>query len=323
MSPITPSPIVAPAAEVLLARPRGFCAGVVRAIEIVERALELHGAPVYVFHEIVHNGHVVADLREKGAVFVDSLEQVPKGAVTVFSAHGVSLAVVRQSQSRKLQVIDATCPLVSKVHLQAQRYAKTGHAIVVIGHAGHEEVVGTMGRIEGPVHLVSEVAGVAALPLAPDAPVAYVTQTTLSLDDTREIIAALKARFERIVGPETDDICYATQNRQNAVRELAAQVDLVLVVGARNSSNSARLREVAAQQGRPAHLVQDESGIDPAWVAGARRIGVTAGASTPEVLVQRVAQRLRELGAGQVRQADGADEGIVFRLPVALLRPVA
>lgn len=323
MSPITPSPIVAPAAEVLLARPRGFCAGVVRAIEIVERALELHGAPVYVFHEIVHNGHVVADLREKGAVFVDSLEQVPKGAVTVFSAHGVSLAVVRQSQSRKLQVIDATCPLVSKVHLQAQRYAKSGHTIVVIGHAGHEEVVGTMGRIEGPVHLVSEVAGVAALPLAPDAPVAYVTQTTLSLDDTREIIAALKARFERIVGPETDDICYATQNRQNAVRELAAQVDLVLVVGARNSSNSARLREVAAQQGRPAHLVQDESGIDPAWVAGARRIGVTAGASTPEVLVQRVAQRLRELGAGQVRQADGADEGIVFRLPVALLRPVA
>lgn len=323
MSPITPSPIVAPAAEVLLARPRGFCAGVVRAIEIVERALELHGAPVYVFHEIVHNGHVVADLRDKGAVFVDSLDQVPKGAVTVFSAHGVSLEVVRQSQSRKLQVIDATCPLVTKVHLQAQRYAKTGHTIIVIGHAGHEEVVGTMGRIETAVHLVSEVADVAALPLAPDAPVAYVTQTTLSLDDTREIIAALKARFTRIVGPETDDICYATQNRQNAVRELAAQVDLVLVVGARNSSNSARLREVAAQQGRTAHLVQDESGIDPAWVAGARRIGVTAGASTPEVLVQRVAQRLRELGAAHVRQADGADEGIVFRLPVALLRPAA
>ncbi len=323
MSPITPSPIVAPAAEVLLARPRGFCAGVVRAIEIVERALELHGAPVYVFHEIVHNGHVVADLRDKGAVFVDSLDQVPKGAVTVFSAHGVSLEVVRQSQSRKLQVIDATCPLVTKVHLQAQRYAKTGHTIIVIGHAGHEEVVGTMGRIETAVHLVSEVADVAALPLAPDAPVAYVTQTTLSLDDTREIIAALKARFAHIVGPETDDICYATQNRQNAVRELAAQVDLVLVVGARNSSNSARLREVAAQQGRTAHLVQDESGIDPAWVAGARRIGVTAGASTPEVLVQRVAQRLRELGAAHVRQADGADEGIVFRLPVALLRPAA
>lgn len=323
MSPITPSPIVAPAAEVLLARPRGFCAGVVRAIEIVERALELHGAPVYVFHEIVHNGHVVADLRDKGAVFVDSLDQVPKGAVTVFSAHGVSLDVVRQSQSRKLQVIDATCPLVTKVHLQAQRYAKLGHAIVVIGHAGHEEVVGTMGRVETEVYLVSEAADVATLPLAPDAPVAYVTQTTLSLDDTREIIAALKARFAKIVGPETNDICYATQNRQNAVRELAAQVDLVLVVGASNSSNSARLREVAAQQGREAHLVQDERGIDPAWIAGARRIGVTAGASTPEVLVQRVAQRLRELGASEVRQAEGADEGIVFRLPVALLRRAA
>ena len=323
MSPITASPILAPAADVLLARPRGFCAGVVRAIEIVERALELHGAPVYVFHEIVHNGHVVADLRDKGAVFVDSLEQVPKGAVTVFSAHGVSLAVVQQSQVRRLQVIDATCPLVTKVHLQAQRYARQGHAIIVIGHAGHEEVVGTMGRVEGEVHLVSEAAQVAALPIAAGAPVAYVTQTTLSLDDTRGIIAALKARFPQIVGPETDDICYATQNRQNAVRELAAQVDVVLVVGARNSSNSTRLREVAAQQGVDAYLVQDDSGIDPAWVAGARRIGVTAGASTPEVLVQRVAQRLRELGAGDVRQAEGLDEGIVFRLPVALLRRAA
>jgi len=271
----------------------------------------------------VHNGHVVADLRDKGAVFVDSLEQVPKGAVTVFSAHGVSLAVVQQSQVRRLQVIDATCPLVTKVHLQAQRYARQGHAIIVIGHAGHEEVVGTMGRVEGEVHLVSEAAQVQALPIDVGAPVAYVTQTTLSLDDTRGIIAALKARFPQIVGPETDDICYATQNRQNAVRELAAQVDVVLVVGARNSSNSTRLREVAAQQGVDAYLVQDDSGIDPAWVAGARRIGVTAGASTPEVLVQRVAQRLRELGAGDVRQAEGLDEGIVFRLPVALLRRAA
>jgi 4-hydroxy-3-methylbut-2-enyl diphosphate reductase len=323
MSPIVPAPIVAPAAQVLLARPRGFCAGVVRAIEIVERALDLHGAPVYVFHEIVHNGHVVADLRTKGAVFVDSLDQVPKGAVTVFSAHGVSLAVVQQSQSRKLQVIDATCPLVTKVHLQAQRYAQKGHVIVVIGHPGHEEVEGTMGRVETEVHLVSDIAQVAALPMPADAPVAYVTQTTLSLDDTRGIIAALKARYPAIVGPETDDICYATQNRQNAVRELAAQVDIVLVVGARNSSNSARLREVAQQQGKPAHLVQDETGIDPAWVAGARRIGITAGASTPEVLVQRVAQRLRELGAGEVRQAEGDDEGIVFRLPVAVLRRAA
>ncbi|MGD9833321.1 MAG: 4-hydroxy-3-methylbut-2-enyl diphosphate reductase [Piscinibacter sp.] len=323
MSPIVPAPIVAPAAQVLLARPRGFCAGVVRAVEIVERALDLHGAPVYVFHEIVHNGHVVADLRTKGAVFVDSLEQVPKGAVTVFSAHGVSLAVVQQSQSRKLQVIDATCPLVTKVHLQAQRYAQKGHVIVVIGHAGHEEVEGTMGRVETEVHLVSDIDQVAALPMPADAPVAYVTQTTLSLDDTRGIIAALKVRYPAIVGPETDDICYATQNRQNAVRELAAQVDVVLVVGARNSSNSARLREVAQQQGKPAHLVQDETGIDPAWVAGARRIGITAGASTPEVLVQRVAQRLRELGAGEVRQAEGDDEGIVFRLPVSVLRRAA
>ncbi len=323
MSPIVPAPIVAPAAEVLLARPRGFCAGVVRAIEIVERALELHGAPVYVFHEIVHNGHVVADLRAQGAVFVDSLEQVPKGAVTVFSAHGVSLAVVQQAQSRKLQVIDATCPLVTKVHLQAQRYAQRGHTIVVIGHAGHEEVVGTMGRVATEVHLVSDIAQVSMLPMPADTPVAYVTQTTLSLDDTRGIIAALKARYPGIVGPETDDICYATQNRQNAVRELAAQVDVVLVVGASNSSNSARLREVAAQQGRPAHLVQDEFGIDPDWVAGARRIGVTAGASTPEVLVQRVAQRLRELGAADVRQAEGDDEGIVFRLPVSVLRRTA
>ena len=323
MSPIVPAPIVAPAAQVLLARPRGFCAGVVRAIEIVERALDLHGAPVYVFHEIVHNGHVVADLRAKGAVFVDSLEQVPKGAVTIFSAHGVSLAVMRLSQSRKLQVIDATCPLVTKVHLQAQRYARQGHVIVVIGHAGHEEVEGTMGRVETEVHLVSDTEQVAALPMPEGTPVAYVTQTTLSLDDTRGIIAALKARYPAIVGPDTDDICYATQNRQNAVRELAAQVDVVLVVGARNSSNSARLREVAQQQGKPAHLVQDETGIDPAWVAGARRIGITAGASTPEVLVQRVAQRLRELGASEVRQAEGHDEGIVFRLPVAVLRRAA
>lgn len=323
MSPIVPGPIVAPAAQVLLARPRGFCAGVVRAIEIVERALQLHGAPVYVFHEIVHNGHVVADLRTKGAVFVDSLDQVPKGAVTVFSAHGVSLAVVQQSQSRKLQVIDATCPLVTKVHLQAQRYARQGHVIVVIGHPGHEEVEGTMGRVETEVHLVSDVAQVDALPMPAGTLVAYVTQTTLSLDDTRGIIAALKARYPAIVGPETDDICYATQNRQNAVRELAAQVDIVLVVGARNSSNSARLREVAQQQGKPAHLVQDETGVDPAWVAGARRIGITAGASTPEVLVQRVAQRLRELGADDVRQAEGDDEGIVFRLPIAVLRRAA
>jgi 4-hydroxy-3-methylbut-2-enyl diphosphate reductase len=308
---------------VLLAQPRGFCAGVVRAIEIVERALQLHGAPVYVFHEIVHNGHVVADLRDKGAVFVDSLDQVPKGAVTVFSAHGVSLAVVRQSQSRKLQVIDATCPLVTKVHLQAQRYSKLGHSIVIIGHAGHEEVEGTMGRVSTPVHLVSVVADVHKLTLPADAPLAYVTQTTLSLDDTREIIAALKQRYPQIVGPETDDICYATQNRQNAVRALADQVDLMLVVGAHNSSNSMRLREVAAQQGVQAHLVRDETDIDSRWLQGATRIGLSAGASTPEVLVQRVARRLQELGAADVRQIAGLEEGIVFRLPLSLLRRAA
>ncbi len=313
----------ATAAQVLLAQPRGFCAGVVRAIEIVERALELHGAPVYVYHEIVHNGHVVDRLRERGAVFVDTLDQVPARAVTVFSAHGVSLAVERQARARGLDVIDATCPLVSKVHLQAQRYARAGHTLIVIGHPGHEEVEGTMGRIDTPVFLVSDLADVRRLTLAPDTPLAYVTQTTLSLDDTRDIIAGLRQRFPAIVGPDTDDICYATQNRQTAVRELASQVELVLVVGARNSSNSMRLREVAAQQGVPAYLVQDESGIDPAWLAGVQRIGVSAGASTPEVLVQRVAQRLRALGASDVRQAPGLEEGIVFRLPVALLRRAA
>jgi 4-hydroxy-3-methylbut-2-enyl diphosphate reductase len=309
--------------QVLLAQPRGFCAGVVRAIEIVERAIEMHGTPVYVFHEIVHNGHVVAKLRDQGAVFVDSLEHVPAGAVTVFSAHGVSTAVVQQAEARGLQVIDATCPLVSKVHRQAQRYARLGHTIVVIGHAGHEEVEGTMGRVETPVFLVSSLDAVWQLPLATDTPLAYVTQTTLSLDDTRDIIAALLQRFPGIVGPATDDICYATQNRQNAVRELAKQVDVVLVVGARNSSNSMRLREVAAQQGVAAYLVQDEQGIEPTWLAKAQRIGVTAGASTPEVLVQRVAQRLRELGAGDVLQTAGLEEGIVFRLPAALLRRAA
>jgi 4-hydroxy-3-methylbut-2-enyl diphosphate reductase len=320
-APLTLHPAAAP--ELLLSRPRGFCAGVVRAIAIVERALQLYGTPVYVFHEIVHNGHVVADLRSRGAVFVDSLEQVPVGSVTVFSAHGVSLQVVQQAEDRDLKVIDATCPLVSKVHLQVQRYARSGHTIIVIGHAGHEEVEGTMGRVTTPVHLVGERADVQRLPLAADTALAYVSQTTLSLDDTRDIIAALRQRFPQIVGPDTDDICYATQNRQSAVRALAAQVDLVLVVGARNSSNSMRLREVAAQQGVPSHLVQDETGIDAQWLVDVRRIGITAGASTPEVLVQRVATRLRELGAGEVRQIEGQDENIVFRLPVALLQRAA
>jgi len=309
--------------DVVLAQPRGFCAGVVRAIEIVQRALEIHGAPVYVFHEIVHNGHVVANLRARGAVFVDDLDSVPRGAVTVFSAHGVSRAVVAQAARRELDVIDATCPLVTKVHLQAQRYAKMGFSIIVIGHRGHEEVEGTMGSVDAPVYLVSSAEDVACLPLRSDAPLAYVTQTTLSLDDTREVIAALTARFPAIVGPEVADICYATQNRQNAVRALAAEVDLVVVVGARNSSNSARLREVAAQSGTAAYLVQDAGEVDAAWLAGVRRVGITAGASTPEVLVRQVCERLRALGAADVRQLDGVRENVVFRLPASLLQRTA
>ena len=306
--------------DIHLAQPRGFCAGVVRAIEIVERALQLHGAPVYVFHEIVHNGHVVADLRARGAIFVDDLASVPVGAVTVFSAHGVSRAVVAQARARKLDVIDATCPLVTKVHLRAQRYAAAGHAIIVIGHRGHEEVEGTMGSVDAPVYLMSTTDDVLALPLEPDSPLAYVTQTTLSLDDTREVIAALRERFPAIVGPDTSEICYATQNRQNAVRALAAEVDLVIVVGARNSSNSARLREVAAQSGGAAYLVQQAGEIDPRWLDGAAHVGVSAGASTPEVLVREVCDRLRELGAGAVRTLDGVRENVVFRLPAELLR---
>lgn len=307
--------------QVLLAQPRGFCAGVQRAVQIVERALELHGAPVYVFHEIVHNGHVVAALRALGAVFVDDLADVPPGAVTVFSAHGVSLAIEREARARALRVIDATCPLVAKVHQQAQRHARQGREVIVIGHAGHEEVVGTMGRVVGPVHRVGSLADVAALPLPADAPVAYVTQTTLSLDDTRPLIDALVARFPGIVGPGTDGICYATQNRQHAVRALARDVDLLLVVGARNSSNARRLCEVAAQQGVQAQLVDDEQGVDPAWLhAGVRRVGLSAGASTPELLVQRVARRLLALGAGSVTQLPGVQESVVFRLPTVLQR---
>ncbi len=327
----------APVVQVLLSHPRGFCAGVVRAIEIANRALELHGAPIFIFHEIVHNGHVVADLRSRGVVFVNELSEVPSGAVTIFSAHGVSLAVVREAQARGLNVIDATCPLVSKVHQHAQRYSRSGHTLIVIGHPGHEEVEGTLGRVNTPAFLVSNVADAMLLKLpvntppditSPDAtPLAYVTQTTLSLDDTRDIIDTLTKRFPHIKGQNTDDICYATQNRQNAVRELAKQVELILVVGSRNSSNATRLFEVAAQQGVAAYLVQDESEINPHWLTSLQRIGVTAGASTPEVLVQRVAHRLSQLSAANILQSDVLDprleEGIVFRLPVALLRRAA
>jgi len=301
--------------DILLAQPRGFCAGVVRAVGIVEHALKLYGAPVYVFHEIVHNRHVVEDLRSRGVVFVDDLEAVPAGAVAIFSAHGVSDAVVEQARQRELRVVDATCPLVAKVHLQAQRYARLGYDVVVVGHRGHEEVEGTIGSVRGPVHLVSGLADVATLEVADPERVAYVTQTTLSLDDTRAIIAQLRHRFPRIEGPGVDDICYATQNRQNAVRDMLPARDLVLVVGARNSSNSNRLRELASERGVPAYLVEDEADIDPAWLQGVHSLGLTSGASAPEVLVTRVCERLQALGAGTIRQLPGLRETVKFRLP--------
>ncbi len=304
--------------DVLLAQPRGFCAGVARAIEIAERALAIHGAPVYVFHEIVHNGHVVGDLAARGAVFVEDIEAIPEGAVTVFSAHGVSTAVVDAARRRNLQVIDATCPLVTKVHLQAQRYSQRGYTIVVVGHSGHEEVEGTRGSVSGPVHVVGTLDEIAALPMAAHDPVAYVTQTTLSMDDTRELIDALESRYPQIVGPGLDDICYATLNRQRAVQQLARRVDLVIVVGARNSSNSNRLQEVAADQGVPAWLVQDADDVQAIWLDGVEHIGVTAGASTPEYLVREVCERLRQFGARSVRELPGLAETVRFRLPEGL-----
>ena len=305
--------------EIVLAKPRGFCAGVVRAVEIVELALDIHGAPVYVFHEIVHNRHVVEDLQTRGAVFVESLDAVPPGAVTIFSAHGVSTAIVEQAERKGLDIIDATCPLVTKVHLQAQRYSSKDFEVIIIGHLGHEEVDGTMGSVSGPVQVVSTTADVAVLKVRDAQKLAYVTQTTLSIDDTREVIEALKRRFPAIQGPELDDICYATQNRQNAVRQLAAEVDLLLVVGARNSSNSIRLREVGKQHGLASYLIQDESEIEPAWLQGVRKVGVTAGASAPEVLVQQVLARLQTFGVSATRELDGVRETITFNLPKSLL----
>jgi len=304
--------------EALLAQPRGFCAGVARASEIADRALATYGAPVSVFHEIVHNKHVVDDLAARGAVFVDDIDAIPRGALTIFSAHGVATAVVDRARERGLRVIDATCPLVTKVHVQAQRYSQRGHVIVVIGHAGHEEVEGTRGSVEGEVHVVGTLEEIAALPMLPGTPVAYVTQTTLSLDDTRVLIEALEDRYPDIVGPGLDDICYATLNRQRAVRSLVKHVDLVLVVGSHNSSNANRLQEVAADHGVPARLLETADELDAAWLAGVRRIGVTAGASTPEHLVQGVLARLRELGVGQVRELPGLAETTRFRLPEML-----
>ncbi len=308
---------VAPA-ELLLAQPRGFCAGVVRAIDVVEQALSLFGVPVYVFHEIVHNGHVVQGLQRRGVVFVDQIDQIPPQAVTIFSAHGVSLAVEEQARARQLRVIDATCPLVAKVQLQAQRYAQAGCTVLVIGHAGHDEVVGTLGRIDGPAHVVPTAEAAYALDLPAATPLAYVTQTTLSVDDTRGIIGVLVARFPGIQGPALADICYASQNRQTAVRVMARRVDRLLVVGARNSSNACRLREVGEQQGVPSWLVEDASQIEPDWLLGARCVGVTAGASTPEWLVQGVCDRLRALGARKVQLLPGKPEGVRFRLPADL-----
>jgi 4-hydroxy-3-methylbut-2-enyl diphosphate reductase len=304
--------------DILLSQPRGFCAGVTRAIDIVELTLERYGAPVYVFHEIVHNQCVVNDLRQRGAVFVNHLHDIPAGGVTVFSAHGVSRAVMNEAQERHLEAIDATCPLVTKVHHQAQRFARQGYQLIMIGHAGHEEVVGTMGSVSVPVTLISDVKDVETLNFPATTALAYVTQTTLSLDDTQEVIAALQYRFPHIVGPAVDDICYATQNRQTAVKRMASQVDLVLIVGARNSSNSNRLREVAQRDGTPAYLVQDEHDIDLAWLKGVSRVGISSGASTPEVLVQAVIRFLHALHPGALVQLPGIEERVMFRIPSAL-----
>jgi 4-hydroxy-3-methylbut-2-enyl diphosphate reductase len=309
--------------RILLAQPRGFCAGVERAIDIVERALAKYGPPVYVRHEIVHNRHVVEDLRAKGAIFVDELDEVPEGAITIFSAHGVARAVVDDAGRRGLHAIDATCPLVTKVHLEGQRYARAGRQVVLIGHEGHPEVVGTMGQIPGGALLVETVEDVARLAVRDPEQLAFVTQTTLSVDDTRAVIEALKARFPAIVGPNTKDICYATQNRQQAVRLLAAEVDRVLVIGAPNSSNSNRLREIAAEAGVPARLIEDASQIDPAWVADARAIGITAGASAPEHLVQDVVAAIGRMRPATVERLDGVTENVRFRLPAELAEPAA
>ncbi len=310
--------------EAILARPRGFCAGVVRAIEIVESALELFGAPVYVLHEIVHNARVVVDLRARGAVFVETLDEVPGGATTIFSAHGVAAAVMERASERQLRIIDATCPLVTKVHLEVLRHARAGREVVLIGHSGHPEVNGTLGQYDrrwgGEIHLVESVADVSALQVRNPRLLAYVTQTTLSVDDTSRIVAALRERFPDISGPRRDDICYATQNRQTAVRRLAGMVDVLLVVGARNSSNSNRLREVGEQAGVRSFLVQSAEDVQHDWLGDGQRVGVTAGASTPEVLVQGVLQRLREHGVNQVTELGAEAETVTFGLPQALLR---
>ncbi len=301
--------------QVLLSNPRGFCAGVDRAIEIVERALQLHGAPIYVRHEVVHNKFVVNNLRNKGAVFVEELAEVPSGSTVIFSAHGVSQDVRREADARGLKVFDATCPLVTKVHVEVAKMRNQGREIVMIGHRGHPEVEGTMGQSEGGMHLVEGPDDVNGLKVGDENNLAYVTQTTLSMDDAARTVAALKKRFPKIIGPKKDDICYATQNRQDAIKTLAQRCDVVIVVGSPNSSNSNRLREVAEQLGVPAYMVDNATELQPEWVAGKKIVGVTAGASAPEVLVQAVVERLRSLGANSVSTLDGIPERVTFPLP--------
>ncbi|MDX6545830.1 MAG: 4-hydroxy-3-methylbut-2-en-yl diphosphate reductase [Gaiellales bacterium] len=309
--------------RLVLASPRGYCAGVDRAVDTVERALDHFGAPVYVRKEIVHNWHVVQELSDRGAVFVDSELDVPEGAVVVLSAHGVAPEVYANSTKRRLQVLDATCPLVTKVHVEARRYAADGYTIVLIGHEGHEEVVGTMGEAPDAIRLIGSVDEIAALDIPDPEKVAYITQTTLSVDETLEIMTALRARYPAIVGPKKDDICYATQNRQNAVKELAQEVDLVLVIGSRNSSNSNRLVDVTREQGVPAQLIDDESNIDPAWLEGVETVGITSGASAPESLVERVVAHFRALGVERIESHELVDDNVHFSLPRALTRTVA
>jgi len=309
--------------NIVLANPRGFCAGVDRAIEIVKRAIESFGAPIYVRHEVVHNRFVVEDLRQRGAVFVEELDEVPTGATVIFSAHGVSQAVRAEAAERGLKIFDATCPLVTKVHIEVARHCRNGRDVVLIGHEGHPEVEGTMGQWrqedgKGKIYLVEDVEDVMNLIVEQPENFAYTTQTTLSVDETREVIAALKSKFPAIQGPKHDDICYATQNRQDAVRELAAQCDLVLVVGSVNSSNSNRLRELSEKEGCEAYLIDGAEYIKPEWLVGRKNIGVTAGASAPEVLVKGVIAKLQSLGAGEVTELDGEPENMVFALPKEL-----
>ncbi|MCM2328001.1 MAG: 4-hydroxy-3-methylbut-2-enyl diphosphate reductase [Lysobacter sp.] len=306
--------------EVVLAKPRGFCAGVDRAIAIVERALEIHGAPIYVRHEIVHNKFVVDDLRRKGAVFVEELAEVPAGGTVIFSAHGVSLSVRKEAADRGLRIFDATCPLVTKVHAEVARMREQGREVVMIGHEGHPEAEGTMGQSDSGMYLVESEEDVARLAVRDPANLAYVTQTTLSMDDAARIVAALRERFPAIVGPKKDDICYATQNRQDAVKFMAPRCDVVIVVGSPNSSNSNRLREVAENLGRKAYLVDRAEEVLPEWIAGARTVGVTAGASAPEVLVQDVIAALQRLGAARVRELEGITENVTFPLPKSITR---